>query len=262
MKNLFKTILIIAMIATIASGCKRSFNDLYNNDNKPLAVPASLLFTGILNDMYEAPYSSKEKWSQFFITNYAYYGNNRYDFGPGDDYYGTLKNVAKMQEEAKNVGLPNGNVYDALAKFFKAYLFSKMSLEMGDLPMTGALQGSNNLTPSYDSQKKIFQQCFSWLDSANTQLAALVAAQDNNLKGDIYYGNDLTKWQKLVNTYSLRLLIELSKQIGDADLNLGSQFQTILNNKSSYPVMESMSDNLQYVFTHPTNDYPNNPGNV
>src|SRR5215467_12481850 len=104
MKNLFKIILFATIVTTIVSSCKKSFDELYNNENKPLAVPASLLFTGILNDMYEPPYSSKEKWSQFFITNYAYYGNNRYDFGPGDDYYATLKDVQKMQEEAKSVG--------------------------------------------------------------------------------------------------------------------------------------------------------------
>ncbi|MFI5188148.1 MAG: SusD/RagB family nutrient-binding outer membrane lipoprotein [Chitinophagales bacterium] len=261
MKNSFKIMLFIILVTTVITSCKRSFNDLYNNENKPLAVPAALLFNGVLNDMYEAPYTSKEKWSQFFITNYAYYGDNRYDFGPGDDYYGTLKNVVKMEEEAKGVGLPDGNVYSAIAKFFKAYLFSKMTLEMGDLPMTGALKGIDNLTPAYDSQKKIFLQSFSWLDSANTELGALIAVQDNNLKGDIYYGNDLTKWRKLANTYHLRLLIELSKQAGDADLNLSSQFQAILGNKTNYPVMEDMSDNLQYAFTHPTNDYPNNPGN-
>jgi hypothetical protein len=38
-----------------------------------------------------------------------------------------------MDEEATNVGLPGGNIYNALAYFFKAYLFTKMSLEMGDI---------------------------------------------------------------------------------------------------------------------------------
>ena len=41
-----------------------------------------------------------------------------------------------MDEEATNVGLPEGNVYNAMAKFFKAYFFTKMSLQMGDIPMT------------------------------------------------------------------------------------------------------------------------------
>ena len=56
-------------------------------------------------------------------------------------------------------------------------------------------------------------------------------------------------------------MIELSKQADDADLNIKSQFASIVNNPTKYPVMQSAADNLQYVFIHPTNDYPMNPGN-
>ncbi len=111
-------LLIIPVLLLLASGCKKSFSELSKNENKPLSVQASLLFNGILNDMYEAPYSDYEKWDQYYLINYDYYGNNRYDFGAGTDYYNTLKNVVKMDEEATNVGLPSGNVYNAMAKFF------------------------------------------------------------------------------------------------------------------------------------------------
>jgi hypothetical protein len=121
--------------------------------------------------------------------------------------------------------------------------------------MTQALQGTVNLTPTYDPQKQAFQQAFIWLDSANTALTTLIANQDNTLKGDIYFDNDLSKWQKTVNTYHLRLLIELSKQSDDADLNIKSQFASIVNNPTKYPVMTSAADNLQYTFLYPTNEY-------
>lgn len=261
MKNILKALGLILFTTTILTSCKKSFDDLYKNENKPLSVPSSLLLNGIENSMFVAPYGDKEKWDQYFLINYDYYGNDRYDFGSGDDYYATLNNVVKMDDEATNVGLPAGNVYNAMAYFFKAYLFSKMSLEMGDIPMTQALQGATNLTPIYDPQKQVFKQCFLWLDSANTELGTLVAAKDNTLTNDIYFGNDISKWQKTVNTYRLRLLIELSKQVSDADLNIKQQFNNIVSNPSKYPIMVDMSDNLQYVFVHPTNDYPQNPGN-
>src|SRR5215470_13916432 len=144
MKTIFY-ILFIAVIFTAGSGCKKSFEDLNNNENKPTTVPPSLLLNKILYDMYDAPYGAGERFSQYYLCNYDYYGNNRYDFGPGDNYYPTLKNVDKMVQEAAKIGLPSINGYDAMAKFFKAYFFAKMSLEMGDIPMTEALQGSNNL---------------------------------------------------------------------------------------------------------------------
>ena len=141
MKNIFKILMLCLVITIISASCKKSFDSLSVNENKPVNVPSSLLLNGIENSVFEAPYSMKERWGQYYCCDYDYYGNNRYDFGSGDDYYGTLENVVKMDEEATAVGLPAGNVYNALAYFFKAYLFTKMSLEMGDIPMTDALQG-------------------------------------------------------------------------------------------------------------------------
>ncbi len=260
MKKLIYTLSVSAVLMA-GAGCRKEFNSLNTNENKPTSVPASLLFNGLLFDMYDAPYGSGERYSQYFLCNYDYYGNNRYDFASGDDYYEELKNANKMVEEAETSGLPQGNVYAAMSKFFKAYFFTKMSLQMGDLPMTEALLGIENLTPKYDDQKTIFMQAFSWLDSANNELAVLAEAGDNNLQGDIYFGNDLTKWRKAMNTFQLRLLIHLSKKADDADLNVKGRFAQIVSNPATYPVMEEMSDNLQFQYTHPTNDYPMNPDN-
>src|SRR6185436_1441021 len=208
MKHIQYSILFLAIFLA-ATGCKKSFNDMNKNENKPTSVPASLLLNGILYDMYNAPYTMKERWCQYYCCNYDYYGNNRYDFGAGDNEFFTLKNVVKMQEEAIKGGAAALNPYAALSKFFKAYFFARMSLSVGDLPMADALLGTSNLTPTYDAQKKVFQQSLLWLDSANTDLGKLIVANDNSLDGDFYSGNKLSKWQKLVNTFRLRLLIHL-----------------------------------------------------
>jgi hypothetical protein len=263
MKKIIKFPVLLVIAALSFTACEKSFNEVItNNPNQPTSVPPSLLFNGVENSLYIAPFGNEEKWSQYFLINYDYYGNNRYDFGSGTDYYTTLKNVVQMEAEAKNQGLPDVNPYTALGKFFRAYFFSLMSLEMGDLPMTEALQGVTNLTPAYDSQKAIFQQSFTWLEAANTDLAALIAKGDNSLTNDIYFGNDLSKWQKLVNTFRLRLLIHLSNRAADnPDLQVAQQFTGILGNSSKYPIMTSSADNLQYTYLFPTNLYPNNPGN-
>ena len=110
--------------------------------------------------MFDAPYGSGERYSQYFLCNYDYYGNNRYDFGSGDNYYNTLKNANKMIDEAANSGLPELNSYEAMAKFFKAYFFTKMSLEMGDIPMTEALQGLIILLRLMMPKKTFFKKPF------------------------------------------------------------------------------------------------------
>lgn len=261
-KIILKNTIFIALIMFSLSSCKKSFDELGADVNRPGNVPPSLLFNGVLVDMYDAPYGNYEKWCQYFLQNYDYYGNNRYDFGSGTNFYTTLKNVVKMEDEAKRIQLPDVNCYSALAKFFKAYFFSEMSLQMGDIPMTDALKGLDNLTPAYNAQKDVFKQTFDWLESANTDLAALQSSV-NNLQGDIYLNNDLAKWQKVVNTFRLRLLIHLSKKADAADaadLQIKKQFSDIVTNPTKYPLMASSSDNLEYKYVYPTNKYPKNPG--
>ncbi len=262
MKNIFKTGALLLGLALAASSCNKSLDELTINENKPNSVPASLLLTGILNDAYEAPNGQYEAWDQYYINNYDYYGNNRYDFGSGADYYTTLKNVELMATQAQTEAAPNPQAYGALANFFRAYLYTRMSLEMGDLPQTQALQGLTGLTPAYDPQKALFVQAFKWLETANADLTTLVAGGAANFKGDIYFGGDLRRWQKVVNTLRVRLLLELSKKNGAADLNVAGQFAAIVGNPTKYPLMASAADNMQYAYVEATNNfYPNNNRN-
>ena len=261
MKKIFKFQLLAVLMLVTASGCKKSFEDLTKNNNVPSSVPASLLLNGVEYTMIDFPDNSNEIYCQYYIYNYNYYGNNTYNLGSGDNYYNALKNVILMEQQATAVGLPATNAYSALGKFFRAYFFSKMSLEMGDIPMTDALKGLDNLTPKYDSQKTVMTQCLTWLDGANTDLTTVIG-QGGTLTGDFLYNNDLTKWQKVVNAFKLRLLLELSKKVTtDADMNIPSQFAAIVNNPTKYPLMASSDDNLQFVFVSPTNYYPMTPDN-
>ena len=261
MKKIFKLPLLAALLLATATGCKKSYEDLVKNNNVATSVPASLLLNGIENNTVELAGSSYEDYDQYYIYNYNYYGNNTYDLGAGSNYYTTLKNVILMEQQALAVGLPATNGYSALGKFYRAYLFSKMSLQMGDIPMTDALKGLGALKPKYDSQKTVMIQCLAWLDDANTDLATVIA-QGGSVSGDFLFGGKLAEWQKAVNAYKLRLLLELSKKATtDPDMNIPAQFAAIVNNPAKYPLMQSSDDNLQYVYVSPTNYYTMNPTN-
>jgi len=286
MKKISNIYLLVPVLILLAvSSCKKSFNDLTQNDNKPNSVPASLLFNGVLTNMADLPdgattsstqgsmvyptASNKDEiWDQYYIYNYNYYGNNTYDFDNGADYYTTLKNVVAMENQALASGGAAINPYEAMGKFFRAYFFSKMSLERGDIPMTQALQGVSKLTPVYDTQKAVMLQSLAWLESANTDMTQLIDNPSSGgtglgatLGGDIFYGNNLAQWQKAVNTFRIRLLTQLSKKVTDPDLNVAAQFNSIITNPTKYPLMRSAADNLQYVFVAPSNYYPQNPTN-
>ncbi len=285
MKKISGFYLLPVLVLLAVSSCKKSFNDDTINNNLPNNVSSSLLLTGVLTNMVDLPdgattsntqnamvypnSSNKDEiWGQYYIYNYDYYGNNTYDFDSGADYYTTLTNVIAMESQATASGGAAVNPYEAMGKFFRAYFFSKMSLERGDIPMSQALQGLKNLTPAYDTQKAVMIQCLAWLESANSDLAQLIANPSvggtglgATLGGDIFYNNSLTQWQKVVNTFRIRLLIELSKQSADPDLNVPAQFAKILANPTTYPLLQNSNDNLQYTFIASinTNYYPQYP---
>src|SRR6185312_15349046 len=82
------------------------------------------------------------------------------------------------------------------------------------------------------------------------------------LSSDQYFKGSLTQWQKVVNAFHLRLLLELSKKaVSDPDMNIPSQFAAIVGDPIKYPLLTSSGDDLQYVFVSPTNYYPQTPAN-
>ncbi len=263
MKLVNKFIIAIIAVSAVAGGCKKKFEEFAANPNLAEQVSPELVLRGITSDMNaDGPWSSISRWNQFDVCNYNYYGDQRYDWTGAGLNYTTLNNVVKMEEEAKRVGAADINPYSALGKFFRAFFFYRMSSLTGDLPLKDALQGSAVPTPAYDSQKAIFLQILQWLEEANTNLAKLIADGNTNIDGDIYFGNDLKKWQKAVNTFRLRVLISLSKKEADADLKLKQQFTDIIAGATTkYPIMTSAADNLQYTYNN-INKYPSNPDNL
>ncbi len=69
----------------------------------------------------------------------------------------------------------------------------------------------------------------------------------------------MVQWQKVVNSYRLSVLIELSKHAEDADLNVKEQFAAIIADPARYPIFTGNEDNLQYVYNSSYNYYPDNP---
>ncbi len=274
MKFLKLPIFTALTLIIISTGCSKKFEEYSQNKNLPLEVPPNLILPAILNDMVVYPGGDEDKASQFIVSNYTYYGLNQYWTGSANLNYGSIRNVLAMEKEARRLAGTDDNPYHALGLFFRAYFFVTMSEKVGDLPMTEALQGLNNPSPKYDTQKDIFKQSLAWLDSSNTMLSSFLSKGFLEFSGDFFYkerldvplagsnGRDaLAEWQKVVNSYKLRVLIELSKHADDADLKVKEQFAAIVNNQDQYPVFTSNDDNLQYVYNSQYNYYPDNPTN-
>ena len=169
-----------------------------------------------------------------------------YTWTRGDyDKYDNLRNVNKMMEEATRIESP---AYRAIAKIFRAIYFYDLTMTFGDIPYSQALKGESEAVyfPEYDTQKEVFTGILKELKEASDSLAI----SDEIVEGDIIYEGDLSKWRKFANSYRLKILLTLSHQTDDADLDVVSEFASIVSNQ---PIIESLEDNGQLVFADAVN---------
>lgn len=258
-----KSIIPLALILTIGmvsiTGCQKG--DLIDNPNvagNSSIVPLSLLLnhlTATLIRSEEQPWAYSAVEGQYAIANYSYYrGSNSYTFGNSSDSYDILKYALILQQQAGSQLSNQTNKYYAIGQFFKAYAGIWLTQRVGDIPFSQA-GNSSVLTPKYDTQHDVYKSCLALLDNANTLLGALNSGSTTFDSGDIF-GLTYQQWQKVINTYRLRVLISLSKRATDnADLQIPQQFASILSNPTQYPIMTSNSDNLVYKY-NATNRYP------
>ena len=273
----FNLFVVIAFIVIATTGCQKG--DLLSNPNagsQNSVVPASLLLNhltyslatgggvtdGRAGAVNEMPWNLPATFSQFHISNYQYYrGNNFYSWSNSVTNYDMLKYANLLQVQATKSYGATPNVYSALAKFFKAYCFIWLSQRVGDIPMSQAGDIAN-LTPAYDNQHDVYKNSLALLDTANTQMVNLGTANANVLVGGDIYGLTNLQWQKVINSYKLRVLMSLSKRsIDNADLMIPAQFATIFNNPAKYPVFTSNGDNVKFTFNAAFNPYPIFPSN-
>ncbi len=259
MKNLKFLILSLVLCASACS--TDNFQDLVIDPNRPTSAPASLILNGTLVDLYENPWSLTHRFNQYWVCNYNYYGNQEYNWTTDVFNFYTLKNTVKMVEESAKADPAPVRTYTAMAKFLKAFFAYRMTMKFGDIPLSEALQGSELTAPKYDSQKQVFAQILTLLDDANTEFSALLAAGKKTINGDIYLGGDVAKWQKVNNAFKLRVLIQLSKKVGEADLRIKERFAEVLNNPTKFPILASTKDDLAFKYISGINNYPLNPGN-
>lgn len=241
--------------------------DLIDNPNVANAdaiIPRTLLLNHLTATMIrtdEQPWALSAGGAQYNISNYQYYRfNNNYNYGNTSDSYDILKYALSLETQAVKQSGNSTNVYFALSQFYKAYAGIWLSQRVGDIPFSQA-GDSKNLTPAYDNQKDVYKSALGMLDNANTLMKNLIAATPTLASQKVDAGGDIfnftyLQWQKLINTYTLRVLVNLSKRAQDnADLQVAQKFANIISNPTQYPIMEGNNDNMVYVY-NAVNRYP------
>lgn len=280
MRQLNILFLLPALLMLVLVGCEKKFEEYPANPNvagQQSNMPPSVLLNRILFEIHqgggvqdgqsgnvpEVPMYYLSRLNQYTtgLTFPHYGGSNRYDWTVSATTYNQVKNIIEMEKFARRQGEEN-NAFLAIAKFLKAYNYIWMTERLGDIPMIESGLGMGNLEPSFDTQEEIYAQCLTWLEEANEEFAATMnapAAEAVGLDGDIFMNNDLSRWQKAVNAYKLRVLISLSKRADDTpDLRIQERFNEVLSDPSSYPIYTSNEDHMEFQYVPPNNRYPSN----
>ncbi len=240
-------IFLFASLVALAS-CTQDFEEINTNTNQPeTVIPDMILPYLIYSGVDTGPLGSIV--TQHFAVRDWQVGLGRYDWWSTPYWdYSLLRNVNNMIMEAEKLEHDN---FKGIALIFKAYLFSRTTDAVGDIPYSEALKGKEGeYTPVYDTQESVYTNLLAELETANSLLDVKGAA----LGGDILYDGNILKWKKFANSLQLRLLMRVSDKKTDAR----AKIKTIVDNPSKYPIFESNDDMaaLTYLADAP-NRYPN-----
>ena len=250
MKNNIKKQVAIFCFLLLGFSCSDLDEVNINPDGITTATSQMLASQLILNILKDDVNNTKGFMQHFMLDKYILWselpeGSQYNDLGRSNfDRMTRLIDVEKMINLSEELNEGERNSYKGLGHFMRAYIFFGRTMQVGDIPYSDALKGESdgNIKPKYDTQKEVFLGILDELDKADTFFA-----QGSSFDGDIVYGGDPGKWRKMVNSFALNVLINLSKKTADPDLQVIPRFTNIVNTR---PIFESNADNFSLTYSN------------
>lgn len=205
----------VCMMATVLLVSCDDFGSLNVDPNNPSQVRTELLLTNVQRDMSTVSGAViGNLWVQYMAET-QYDDDSRYATTTSDFngwYTGPLMDLQTIislntDEATRTDALSGGsnNNQIAVARILKAYYFQILTDRWGMLPYTNALQGSNNFSPSYDTQEAIYTDLINELKEAVSQI-------DNGpgVNGDIIFNGDMGAWETFANSIRARIALRMA----------------------------------------------------
>jgi hypothetical protein len=248
-----KAVLFVLLAGWMLSACSGDFDEINTDPNATSKASSSLLATtitgnlikwdiwiSVANDGMRSKIVCDTEGAQ--AAQYNLLGRGTFEG------YNLLVTAEKMVENANPAFT---DAYRGLALFAKAFKMYYTTMQMGDIPYSEAALAEEEgiIKPKYDSQKEVFRQILDDLDAAETHFAGASAS----FAGDVCFDGDPKKWQRVTNSFALKVLIALSGRADDTpDLNVKGRFAEV----ASRPLLESGDDNLRYECRNQPGMYP------
>jgi len=226
----FKIITIIFFSFLVSVSCDSDFEEINQDPNNPLAVPADLLIPGIARGAQNRSYSTfvggdmGACWAQHF-AKVQYNDEARYIPRQGvislvwDQYYSiVIADADAMYNIAEAEG--NNNMM-GVALTLQAYGYAFLTDVYGNIPFSEAITADEgNIAPAYDSQADVYTGIFAMLDNAIALLGTGGAINGTN---DIVYGGNAGLWKKFASSLKFRALMRASGK-----MDVSSQLQALV----------------------------------
>ena len=226
----FKIITILFFSLLVSVGCDSDFEEMNQDPNNPLAVPADLLIPGIARGAQNESYSTFTGgdmgacWSQQF-AKVQYNDEERYIPRQSvisrvwNTYYAVvIADADAMYNIAEAEG--NNNMM-GVALTLQAYGYAFLTDVYGDIPFSEAITADEgNIKPAYDTQADVYAGIFTMLDNA---IALLGTGGAINATNDVVYGGDANLWKKFASSLKFRALMRASGKI-----DVASQLQALV----------------------------------
>ena len=224
-KQIKNSILGFAVLFGVFSCAPEDWIDysINNDPDAPSNVPMSLILPAVQQSVaYQLNGNNTVRTTALWMQQFdgvarQSFTETRYQLTPADvnnvfdDIYSEILINCKIIIDQAEGSSPH---FSGVAKVLTALSLGVATDLFGDIPYSEALQGSDNLTPAYDSQESIYQTIFSLLDSAISDLS-----QSDNvfpLTGDLMYDGDVSKWIKAAYSLKARHYIQLSNKSASA----------------------------------------------
>ena len=233
----------------VLAGCDNlsSYNE---NPNQPTSADPNNLLANAQKELADEVYDDNSMmrrssvWAQYTTQNF-YPSESRYATVsyPWGGMYSPIIDLERAKEFAVS---PNT---EAVATIMQAWALQILTDTYGDIPLSEALEGAENKSPTYTAQPEVYPAL---LDSLNTAIS-LIDASQTSPSGDLIHGGDMTKWERFANGLKMRIGLRLLPN----DQSRAEQAITSANGSA----LQGNTDNTYFQFgtgsTH-RNDYYEN----
>lgn len=165
-----------------------------------------------------------------------------------DNYARRASDANHMLNLARRQG---DRLFEAFGLIMKALQMAELTSLFGDIPFDEAFKYSENRSPVFECQEKVFRHILDDLESANQILAENPTSASASL--DQMYKGSAKAWRKFANSLKLRYLCRLS---GISD-SYWKEIDRILADPVNYPVFQSSDDDaaVPYAGVDPYKSY-------